>query len=66
MPIVRVEMFAGRTPAQKNAFTKAVTEAFVEHCGGTAPSVTVVFYDVERHDWGVNGKLVSEPEPPKP
>ena len=66
MPIVRIEMFAGRTPTQKNAFTKAVTEAFVEHCGGTPQSVHVVFYDIERHDWGVNGKLVAEPTPAEP
>ena len=66
MPMIRVEMIAGRTPEQKGAFTKAVTEAFVAHCGGTPQSVHVVFFDVERHDWGVNGKLMSEPAPPKP
>ena len=66
MPMVRIEMFTGRTPQQKNALTKAITEAFVEHCGGTPQSVHVVFFDVERPDWGVNGKLVSEPAPLQP
>lgn len=65
MPMIRVEMFTGRTPEQKSAFTAAVTEAFVAQCGGTPQSVHVVFYDIERHDWGVNGKLMSEGSSPK-
>lgn len=66
MPMIRVEMFSGRATEQKSAFAAAVTEAFVAHCGGTPQSVHVVFCDVERQDWAVNGKLMSEPAPPKP
>jgi 4-oxalocrotonate tautomerase family enzyme len=60
MPVIRVELMAGRTREQKRAFTKAVTDAFVETCGGTHQSVQVVFFDVTPDDWGVNGQLVSD------
>ncbi|MBM3571977.1 MAG: 4-oxalocrotonate tautomerase [Alphaproteobacteria bacterium] len=63
MPMIRVEMFAGRSREQKRAFTKAVTDAFVQTCGGTPQSVQVVFFDVEKDDWGVNGRLVTDPTP---
>lgn len=65
MPVIRVELVAGRTRDQKRAFTKAVTDAFVEHCGGTPQSVQVVFQDVSKDDWGVAGRLMSDPAPTK-
>ena len=61
MPIIKVELFAGRTNEQKAAFTRAVTEIFVQVCGGTPQSVHVIFIDVQKSDWGVNGKMLSEP-----
>jgi 3-oxoadipate enol-lactonase len=66
MPVIRVELFAGRTREQKRAFTKAVTDAFVATCGGLPQSVHVIFHDVERDDWGVAGRLTSDPTPAKP
>lgn len=60
MPMIRVEMFEGRTPEQKSAFARAMTEAFVTTCGGTAQSVHVVFADVAKGDWAVAGRLCSE------
>jgi 4-oxalocrotonate tautomerase len=63
MPIIRVELFPGRTREQKRAFTKAVTDAFVATCGGTPQSVHVIFQDVQKDDWGVAGRLSSDPAP---
>lgn len=34
MPMIRIEMFEGRTVEQKRACAKAVTEAFLATCGG--------------------------------
>src|SRR3984893_12229799 len=65
MPVIRVELFAGRTREQKRAFTKAVTDAFVGTCGGTPQSVQVIFQDVEKDDWGVAGRLTTDPAPAK-
>jgi 4-oxalocrotonate tautomerase len=67
MPTIRVELFAGRTPEQKAAFALAVTEATVKTLGGSADSVDVIFYDIQKHDWATGGRLWSDPAPqPKP
>ena len=59
MPIIRVEMFDGRTREQKEKFARAVTENFVSFCGGTPQSVQVIFSDVSRDDWATAGTLAS-------
>jgi 4-oxalocrotonate tautomerase len=66
VPVIRVELLAGRTRQQKRAFTKAVTDAFVATLGGVPQSVHVIFHDVEEDDLGVAGRLTSDPAPPKP
>ena len=63
MPVIRVELFAGRTREQKSAFTKAVTDAFVTTCGGTPQSVQVIFQDIAKDDWDVAGRLASDAAP---
>jgi len=63
MPTLRVELFAGRTPAQKAELGDALTQAWVRVLGGQPAGVDIVFYDIERHDWATGGKLWSEPEP---
>ncbi len=60
MPIIRVEMFAGRSHEQKQNFARAVTEDFVEFCGGTPQSVQIVFHDVAKENWATGGKLAGE------
>jgi 4-oxalocrotonate tautomerase len=60
MPVIRIEMFEGRTEEQKGRFASAATKAFVEHCGGTAASVQIIFTDVSRTNWATGGKLNSE------
>lgn len=63
MPIIRVELLAGRTREQKEAFAKAVTDSFVATCGGTPQSVQVVFQNVAPDDWAASGKLISAAAP---
>jgi 4-oxalocrotonate tautomerase len=65
MPMIRVEMFPGRTLDQKRAFAKAVTESFVSICGGTPQSVQIVYQDVAKDDWAVAGNLASDAAPAK-
>jgi 4-oxalocrotonate tautomerase len=50
MPMIRVEMFPGRTNEQKQRFAAAVTDGFVEICGGTPQSVQIVFVEVAKDD----------------
>jgi len=65
MPTIRVEMFEGRTPEQKRALAKELTEACVRAIGTPAGSVDILFYDIAKQDWATGGTLWSE-MPPKP
>ena len=60
MPIIRVEMFAGRDVTQKRALVRELTDAFVNAAGGTSESVHVVITDVDKGDWGSGGVLCSD------
>ena len=61
MPTLRVEMFAGRTVEQKRALARELTEATMRALGVSASAVEVLFYDIEKHDWAVAGRLCSDP-----
>ncbi|MFM7025519.1 MAG: tautomerase family protein [Limnohabitans sp.] len=63
MPTLRVELFAGRTPAQKAQLAQALTQACVRVLGSDPAGVEIVFFDIERHDWATGGRLWSEAEP---
>lgn len=60
MPMIRVEMFPGRTADQKRALVKALTEAFVSTAGGTPQGVQIVLSEVEKSDWATAGILASD------
>ena len=60
MPIIRVEMWAGRTQEQKAELAKAITEAVVTIAHTSPESTIVIFDDVQRENWAENGKLSSE------
>jgi len=60
MPIIRVEMFAGRTEEQKRALVKELTDGFVRTAGGDPEHVHVVLTDVAMSDWGFGGALCSD------
>ena len=60
MPIVRVEMWPGRTHEQKQKLAKAITDAMVE-IGKTTPEATlIVSEDVDKSNWAQSGILASD------
>ena len=61
MPIVRVEMWPGRTQAQKAELARVITEAVVTIAHTTPESTIVIFEDVERENWAIAGVLASQP-----
>jgi 4-oxalocrotonate tautomerase len=65
MPVIRVEMFKGRTRDQKRALVKELTDSFLRTCGGYAESVFVVIEDVEKENWGIAGELMADKYPDK-
>lgn len=60
MPVIRVEMFSGRTDDQKADLVRELTDSFLRTCGGTRESVQVVIDDYAPSNWGVGGVLASE------
>ncbi|MGQ0503035.1 MAG: 4-oxalocrotonate tautomerase [Panacagrimonas sp.] len=66
MPIIRVEMWEGRTLEQKRELVDVFTREMVRICGGNAGSVYVVIDDVKKENWGAGGQLCSDKFPEKP
>jgi 4-oxalocrotonate tautomerase len=62
MPIVRVEMWPGRTAAQKRELARVITDAMVNIAHTTADATIVIFEDIPRENWAQGGKLASESE----
>jgi 4-oxalocrotonate tautomerase len=60
MPNITIQWYAGRTPQQKREIVAAITDAMVKIGKTTPDQVQVVFQDIEKSNWGVNGKLASE------
>ena len=60
MPIVRIEMWPGRSHSQKAELAKAITEAMVNIAQTTPEAVIVVFEDVPKDNWAEAGIMASE------
>lgn len=60
MPIVRVEMWTGRTVSQKKELARVITDAMVSIANTTAEATIIVFEDIERDNWAQSGKLASD------
>lgn len=60
MPTIRIELFEGRTNAQKAELAQKITEACVQVLGGSADSVDILYFDIAKSDWATGGVLWSE------
>jgi 4-oxalocrotonate tautomerase len=60
MPIVRIEMWPGRTHAQKQELARAITEIMVNVAQTTPEATIIVFEEVPRENWAQGGKLASD------
>jgi 4-oxalocrotonate tautomerase len=60
MPTIRVEMFEGRTPEQKQELVKALTQATVSTLGTSPEAVDVILTEIKKTDWATGGVLWSE------
>ena len=63
MPIVRIEMWEGRTLEQKRELVDVYTREMVRICGGSADSIYIVIDDVKKENWGAGGQLCSDKYP---
>ena len=61
MPVVTVQMWTGRTPAQKKALVRAITDAMVAHAGAKPrPSACHPAGSAQGEDWALAGVLGHE------
>ncbi len=60
MPIVRVEMWTGRTHEQKAELAKEITEAVARIAKTSADHTIVVFDDIDKSNWAEGGILASD------
>ena len=60
MPIVRVEMWPGRTHAQKQELARSITEVVCNVAHTTPEATIVIFEDVDRGNWAQGGVLASD------
>ena len=56
MPIVKIDLWEGRTPDQKEKMIEAVTKAVCESIGCPPQAVQVLIQDYKKSDWGLEGK----------
>jgi 4-oxalocrotonate tautomerase len=65
MPIVQIEMIAGRTVEQKRKLAKAVTEAISTSLSVPPSAVTIIMRDMAKTDLAKAGTLKCDevPEP---
>ncbi len=60
MPVVQIALYEGRTPDQKAALAEAVTKAISQTAGIPDSATTIIFQDVQKHDWAVGGVQASK------
>jgi 4-oxalocrotonate tautomerase len=63
MPIVRIDMLAGRSPETKAALIQRITEAVVETLGSQPAQVRVLLNEVAPENWGVAGETMQSRQP---
>jgi 4-oxalocrotonate tautomerase len=57
MPVVRVEMWEGRSLDQKRKLVRAITEAMIEHAEARPDALHVILYEIPCENWGRGGVL---------
>ncbi|WEG72989.1 2-hydroxymuconate tautomerase [Vagococcus intermedius] len=59
MPIVTVQLMEGRTPEQKAAMIKEITEAIVKTTGAKRENVSIIVNDMKKENYGLAGKSLA-------
>ena len=63
MPIIRVEMWEGRTLEQKRELVEVLTRETARIVGTEPDSIYIVIEDVKKENWGAGGRLCSDKHP---
>ena len=60
MPVVNIQMFAGRSENQKKELARVITEAVVNIAKTTAEETVIIFHAIERNNWAKAGITASD------
>ena len=60
MPIIRVEIFSGRSREQKRLLVRELVDTCLRVAGGEPESVTIILQDIDKEDWGGAGALMAD------
>jgi 4-oxalocrotonate tautomerase len=60
MPLVHIDLIAGRSEEQLKGLVRDVTTAIVKNTGAPAEHVHVVLNEMQKNRYSVGGKLKSE------
>lgn len=61
MPVIRIELYRGRTAEQKSACARDVIAAVAKHLGAPAEATQVIFADVDKADWFIGTGGIAPP-----
>jgi 4-oxalocrotonate tautomerase len=65
MPVVRIEMYDGRSMDQKRQLVKEVTDVVARVTGNSPEGVHVILDEVKRENWAIGGLLWPDRQRPK-
>lgn len=57
MPVVEIKWFKGRSKETKQKIAEKIERAMQEDANCKPGDTHVVFYDVEKENWAIEGKL---------
>ena len=60
MPIVRIELWEGRTDEQKEKLIKEISQCVADTLGVAIEHVEVLILDVPKTNWGIKGEPASK------
>ncbi|MFH1587502.1 MAG: 4-oxalocrotonate tautomerase family protein [Candidatus Diapherotrites archaeon] len=60
MPVVKIDMWEGRSEEDKEKMIKAIYRALEESLGIPKEWTTVIINDVPKSNWGLNGEQASK------
>jgi 4-oxalocrotonate tautomerase len=60
MPIINIDLWAGRTSEMKDKLIQNVTKVVCETVGCPPEAVIVVIRDIPKENWGQSGKQGSK------
>ncbi|MBY0572123.1 MAG: 4-oxalocrotonate tautomerase [Undibacterium sp.] len=66
MPIIRVEMWEGRSLDQKRQLVATLTRETALITGCSEDSIYIIIDDVKKENWGAGGQLCSDKYPDNP